>query len=119
MHATESLETGLAGAVTSVATAGALMASAAQDRFVRLHSTFSPPAQPGQQQEHKGDVLDKLYVKVTPTVIVWDGVAADSPNSLGEYEGEDDVWDQMQAVVSDSEDEGKASRRKEKKSRTS
>ncbi|KAL7283312.1 hypothetical protein ACG7TL_002741 [Trametes sanguinea] len=109
---------GLAGAVTSVAPTGSLMASATQDRFVRLHSTFAPPAETGQQQDHKGEVLDKLYVKVTPTVIVWDGVSANALGSFEEAEGEDEVWDQMQAVESDSEDEGKSSRRKEKKPRS-
>ena len=35
-----------------------------------------------------------------------------------EGENEDEVWDAMQAADSDSEDEGKKSRKKEKKSRT-
>ncbi|KAI0664913.1 hypothetical protein C8Q70DRAFT_1049108 [Cubamyces menziesii] len=113
---------GIAGAVTSIAPAHSFLASAAQDRFVRLHSTFSPPPQAGQQQEHKGEVLDKLYVKVTPTVVVWDGVVDGSASAAqadgeGEGENEDEVWDAMQVADSDSEDEGKKSRKKEKKSR--
>ncbi|KAI0374780.1 hypothetical protein BV20DRAFT_986622 [Pilatotrama ljubarskyi] len=115
-----SYKAGLAGAVSSIAPAHSLLASAAQDRFVRLHSTFGPPAEAGQQQEHKGEVLDKLYMKVIPTVIAWDGEKDDSKAGLDEEgaEGEDDVWDAMPAAESDSEDEAKASRRKEKKSRT-
>ncbi|KAH9901282.1 hypothetical protein C8Q73DRAFT_662670 [Cubamyces lactineus] len=114
---------GIAGAVTSIAPAHSVLASAAQDRFVRLHSTFSPPPQAGQQQEHKGEVLDKQYVKVTPTVVVWDGIVDGSAgvaeaDGEGEGENEDEVWDAMQAAESDSEEEGKKSRKKEKKSRT-
>ncbi|KAI0361982.1 hypothetical protein OH77DRAFT_1515308 [Trametes cingulata] len=110
---------GLAGAVSSIAPAHSFLASAAQDRFVRLHSTFGPPAEAGQQQEHKGEVLDKLYMKVIPTVIVWDGKTEGSSAEADDgAEGEDDVWDAMQAAESESEDEAKTSRRKEKKSRT-
>ncbi|KAI0637075.1 hypothetical protein C8Q77DRAFT_1154947 [Trametes polyzona] len=111
---------GLSGAVTSIAPARSLVGSAAQDRFVRLHSAFPPPPQQGQQQEHKGEVLDKLYMKVIPTVIVWTGKTdlLDAAAAEDAADGEDDVWDAMQAADSDSEDEGKAKRRKEKKSRT-
>ena len=96
------------------------MASASQDRYIRLHSTFGPPANPGQQQEQKGEVLGKEYMKVVPTVIVWDGIvsAEESQAEREEDEPEDEVWDAMQAVESDSEDEGKAARRKEKKARS-
>lgn len=97
------------------------MASAAQDRFVRLHSTFAPPSEVGQQQEHKGDVLDKHYMKVTPTVVVWDG-RTDILDVVAVDEGaedEDNVWDAMDtAADSDSDDEGKPRRRRDKKSRT-
>ncbi|OJT15748.1 WD repeat-containing protein 74 [Trametes pubescens] len=105
---------GLAGAVSSIAPAHSLLASAAQDRFVRLHSTFSPPAEARAQQERKGDVLDKLYMKVTPTVVVWDGQLDVSVGNAGEAVDEDDVWDAMPVVDSDSEDEGKPDRRKKK-----
>ncbi|KAI0781044.1 WD40-repeat-containing domain protein [Trametes elegans] len=110
---------GLAGAVTSVAPTRSLMVSAAQDRFVRLHSIFAPPAEVGQQQEHKGEVLDKLYMKVTPTVVVWDGKTdvIDVVEKDDDAVGEDEVWDAMEEAESDSEAEGKP-RRKEKRSRT-
>ena len=96
------------------------MASASQDRYIRLHSTFGPPANPGQQQEQKGEVLGKEYMKVVPTVVVWDGVvnAVESQAEREEDEPEDEVWDAMQAAESDSEDEGKAARRKEKRVRS-
>ena len=113
----------MAGAVTSIAPAGRFLASASQDRFVRLHSTFGPPAEAGQQQEQKGAVLEKLYVKVTPTVVAWDGLL--EPESEGtanqvdedDEEGEDDVWAAMEEVDSDSDGEENPRRRKEKKPR--
>ncbi|TFK88696.1 hypothetical protein K466DRAFT_488406 [Polyporus arcularius HHB13444] len=110
---------GISGAVTSIAPAQSLMASASQDRFVRLHSTFGPPAQAGKNLDHKGEVLDKLYMKVIPTVIVWDG-STDAGESAPdeEEEGADDVWNTMDVAESDSEEEGKSSRRTEKKTRT-
>ncbi|TBU50665.1 hypothetical protein BD309DRAFT_944433 [Dichomitus squalens] len=111
---------GISGAVTSVAPASSLMASASQDRYIRLHSTFGPPAEAGQQQEQKGDVLEKTYMKVVPTVVVWDGaVGAEGLEAeREENEAEYEVWDGMQAAESDSEDEGNGTRRKEKKLRT-
>ncbi|GJE87198.1 hypothetical protein PsYK624_032810 [Phanerochaete sordida] len=108
---------GLAGAVTALAPAPALLVSAAEDRFLRLHSTFAPPPRVGAQQEHKGEVLDKLYMKVTPTVVLWDGKpdaaaeAGEKREGDSEDEDEEDVWDQMEDV--DSEDEG-AKRKKSK-----
>lgn len=63
-------------------------------------------------------MLDKLYMKVTPTVVVWDGQTDASVSTAGEAVDEDDVWDAMPVVDSDSEDEGKPGRRKEKKTRT-
>lgn len=65
-------------------------------------------------------MLDKLYMKVTPTVVVWDGQIDASVGTAGEAVDEDDVWDAMPVVDSDSEDEdeGKPGRRKEKKTRT-
>lgn len=111
---------GLSGATTALTTSSAFLVSASEDRFLRLHSTFPPPPQVGQQQEEKGEVLDKLYVKVKPTVVVWDGVVDVSTNEdvAGEGEGSDDenddaVWDELDDV--DSEDE--AVKRKKSKAR--
>ncbi|KAH9842823.1 uncharacterized protein C8Q71DRAFT_222574 [Rhodofomes roseus] len=111
----------IAGAVSSVAHSPSVLASVAQDRFLRLHSTFPPPKEPGQQQEHKGEVLDKLYMKAVPTVVVWDQSADASQAVQGaeeageEADDDDDVWDAMEDVE-DEETEGRRSGKK--KSRT-
>ena len=93
--------------MTSIAVSPSFLASNAEDRYVRLHSTFPPPAQVGQQQEHKGEVLEKAYVKVVPTVILWDGVhdtRAEGGAEEGEDEGDDDeVWNKMENAESDDE----------------
>lgn len=107
---------GLAGAVTSMAPCPSFLASATEDRFLRLHSTFAPPAQAGQQQEHKGGVLDKLYMKVKPTVVIWDGQADEviKDSAAGGGEGADsdddeadDVWNKIEDVDSEDELEGR------------
>lgn len=85
------------------------MTSVCEDRYLRLHSSFPPPAEVGQQQEHKGEVLDKLYMKVKPTVVVWDGRASEISNTVqpGEDddkdENDDDVWNKLQDAESDDE----------------
>ena len=106
--------------MTSIAPAHALMASTSQDRYVRLNSTFGPPAEAGQQQEQKGEIVGKEYMKVVPTVVVWDGVmdAKETTAEREEEEPEDEVWDAMQTAESDSEDEEKSARRREKKLRS-
>lgn len=89
---------GLAGAVTSIAPSPSVMASTALDRYTRIHSTFPPPQEMGQQQEQKGDVLDKVFMKSIPTVVVWDqGEVADSATSVSQID-EDDVWEKMEHV---------------------
>ncbi len=75
---------GLAGAVTSISPSPSFVASGADDRFLRLHSTFSLPSAVGEQQEQKGDVLDKLYMKVIPTAVVWDGKVSAAIDESGE-----------------------------------
>ena len=111
---------GIAGAVSSLAPSPSLLASVAQDRFLRLHSTFPPPKEPGQQQEHKGEVLDKLYMKAIPTAVVWDrredaGQGASAAEGDADEVDDDDVWDAMENVEDDQEADG---RRSGKKSRT-
>lgn len=89
---------GLAGAVTSIAPSPSVMASTALDRYTRIHSTFPPPSKMGQQQEQKGDVLDKVFMKSIPTVVVWDqGEVTDSTTSVSQMD-EDDVWGEMEHV---------------------
>jgi len=109
---------GISGAITSFAPRPSFLASVGRDRFLRLHSTFSPSAELGQHQANKGEVLDKLYMQVVPTAVVAD------PNNLVNLtldknvddeagdEGDEDVWDQMEDVESDTE-----SRQKGKKSK--
>lgn len=89
------------------------MASAANDRYVRIHSTFSPPAREGQNPDRKGDVLEKAYITSVPTVVVWDDTAEETkhaPTSIDEQD--DDVWNDMEQVGdSDVETQGKSKRR--------
>ncbi|OBZ75240.1 WD repeat-containing protein 74 [Grifola frondosa] len=113
---------GISGAVSSLAPAPSLLASASQDRFLRLHSTFPPLLKAGQQDK-KGAILDKLYVKVIPTAVIWDcspDIALEKTFSNDEEDegAADDVWDVMENVHSDNEgDEDTKVRRNAKKSR--
>lgn len=102
---------GLAGAVNTIAPSPSFLASGSQDRFLRLHSTFPPPAQAGQQQEKKGEILDKFYLKVVPTVVVAEhpGEIVVSGASTDEESEQDDVWDQMEGAESDAEAQDKNS----------
>ncbi|KAJ8078726.1 hypothetical protein PM082_013009 [Marasmius tenuissimus] len=103
---------GLSGAVTSIAPSASHMVSTAQDRFVRLHSVFPPPPEVGQQQETKGQVIDKLYVKSSPTVVAWDpsfNRNTEPSSSLSDAEDED-VWEGMEPV----EDDDNHSKRRKK-----
>lgn len=95
---------GLAGAVTSLAPSPSFLASVARDRYVRIHSTFSPPQETGHQQERKGEVLEKLFMKSTPTVIAWDQ-SEDRVVASPHDAGDEDVWEAMEAVGGDSEDD--------------
>ncbi|KAJ3802921.1 hypothetical protein GGU11DRAFT_874327 [Lentinula aff. detonsa] len=107
---------GLAGAVTSIAPSPTLMVSVAKDRYCRVHSTFPAPDQPGQQQEHKGEVLEKIFTKSTPTVVVWDRSStkqATSHQESGEDgdDTDDDVWDDMENVDDEEEVQNSKKRR--------
>ncbi|KAK7693617.1 hypothetical protein QCA50_003186 [Cerrena zonata] len=108
---------GIAGAITSVAPAPNFLASVGQDRFIRLHSTFPLPKEAGQQQEHKGDILDKAYAKVVPTVIVIDprnSVLEDEEVAGGDEEEEEDIWEEMEDAESDVEGKGRGVSKKRK-----
>ncbi|KAF8077995.1 hypothetical protein FPV67DRAFT_1402757 [Lyophyllum atratum] len=100
---------GLSGTVTSVAPSPSILASTALDRYVRIHSTFPPPGQVGQQQEQKGEVLDKVYMKSIPTVIVWNHAVKVTPIAAPEDE---DVWENMETAEGYSDDEESRSRKK-------
>jgi ribosome biogenesis protein NSA1 len=103
------------------------LVSTARDRYARVHSTFSPPAEEGQPQDDKGTVLEKVYMKSIPTCVVWDGITdedADHEMSGSGDDGkgdsgdddDDDVWEGMQAVE-DSEDEGETQARRRRTGR--
>ncbi|KAG6854322.1 hypothetical protein C0991_008217 [Blastosporella zonata] len=100
---------GISGAIVSSAPSPSFLASASLDRYVRIHSTFSPPPKVGQQQEQKGAVLDKIFMKSTPTVIVWDhAVTQESTVSTQD----DDVWETMATTGVDSDDDSTRRRKR-------
>ncbi|KZT26250.1 hypothetical protein NEOLEDRAFT_1132280 [Neolentinus lepideus HHB14362 ss-1] len=99
---------GMSGAVSSVASAPSLLGSVSLDRFFRLHTTKPPPEDAKQRQEEKGEVVDKVYMRSIPTVVVWDVDVPDTDkqkmpveDDLGEeYDGDaDDVWDHMEQTA--------------------
>ncbi|KAF5357795.1 hypothetical protein D9756_001616 [Leucocoprinus leucothites] len=90
---------GLSGAVTSIAPSPSVVASTANDRFARLHSTYPPPAKEGQNLDRKGSVLEKVYLTSTPTVVVWDDTADETKETTSSTEEQDDeVWHAMEQV---------------------
>ncbi|KIK93159.1 hypothetical protein PAXRUDRAFT_12812 [Paxillus rubicundulus Ve08.2h10] len=87
---------GISGAVNSAAAAPSFLASVSLDRYIRIHSTFPPPAEVGQQQEEKGTVLHRVYMTTAPTVVIWD---QSNVKGLGETDEEDgDIWEKMKHV---------------------
>lgn len=84
--------------MTSIAPSPNLLVSTANDRFVRLHSTTPPPSREGQNLDHKGAVLEKIYVATVPTVVIWDETADTSKDVLSTEEQEDEVWNDMEQV---------------------
>lgn len=90
------------------------MASTALDRFARIHSTPSPPEHAGEQVEKKGEVLQKVYTKSIPSVIIWDG----NVSVLSKDKENDDVWDGMEDVGFSDDDGDIAGRRKRAKGKT-
>uniref|UniRef100_D8PSH8 Ribosome biogenesis protein NSA1 n=1 Tax=Schizophyllum commune (strain H4-8 / FGSC 9210) TaxID=578458 RepID=D8PSH8_SCHCM len=104
---------GIAGAVVSMAPAPSLLVSAALDRLVRIHSTFSPQL---GQQDRKGEVLQKVFSKSVPTVVAWDQRAVQPQTALKdaeeaeEKEETDRLWEEME----DADDETSA-RKKQRK----
>lgn len=74
------------------------MASTANDRFARLHSTTPPPSREGQNLDHKGTVLERIYVTTVPTVVIWDETADEGKGVDTTEEQEDEVWNDMEQV---------------------
>ncbi|KAL0946956.1 hypothetical protein HGRIS_013112 [Hohenbuehelia grisea] len=101
---------GIAGAVNSVAVSPSILCSTALDRIARIHSTFPPPTEAGQQQEQKGAVLEKVFTKALPTVVLWD---QDATVSASEEPQEDDVWENMERA-DDTDDEDNNRKRSKK-----
>ncbi|KAJ7063254.1 hypothetical protein C8F01DRAFT_1055485 [Mycena amicta] len=118
---------GLSGAVTSVAPSstpapdgrgGQTLVSTALDRYCRIHSSFPPPSVAGQNQENqnKGQVIEKVFTTGVPTVVVWDGVdSLPHPTLQSNVEEGDDMWDEMENIVSDDESDRRKRRRKQDK----
>ncbi|KAK7014906.1 WD repeat-containing protein 74 [Favolaschia claudopus] len=101
---------GLSGAVTSMAPSPSLLVSAALDRYCRMHTSFAPPLEAGKNQEHKGEVIEKVFMTSVPSVVAWDCVEAETPAPQPEAE-DDDVWDGMENVK-DSDDESRGKKRR-------
>ena len=61
------------GSITSISPSpGNLLGSTSHDRFFRVHSTAPLSEKAGQQQEERGEVLGKHYMKSVPTAVVFD-----------------------------------------------
>ncbi len=115
---------GIAGAVTSMAPSPAGLISTALDRYARVHSTYPPPAEAGQPQSNKGTVLEKVYLKSTPTCVIWDEVAgedADDGDGMrrdgagADSDGSDaDIWEGMQEAEDSGDESGPQVHRRRK-----
>ena len=107
------------GSITSISPSpGSLLGSTSHDRFFRVHSTAPLSEKAGQQQEERGEVLGKHYMKSVPTAIVFD-VTSDASDiaKLGkrrdnkdgdsddDEDDDEDVWAGMQGVDEDSDQE--------------
>ncbi|KIY69991.1 hypothetical protein CYLTODRAFT_328950, partial [Cylindrobasidium torrendii FP15055 ss-10] len=89
---------GIAGAVSSIATSPGMVASVAFDRFVRFHSTAAPPAQAGENLDERGKTLEKVYAVGSPTVIMWDQDVESAVATGSEEHVEDELWDNLRNV---------------------
>ncbi|TFL06946.1 WD40-repeat-containing domain protein [Pterulicium gracile] len=104
---------GLSGAVTSIAPSPSFLASASLDRLCRVHSTVAPPREAKVNGSgDKGDVVDKVYMTTTPTVVVWDGRDEGKSKSALEEEEEEDVWEGMENIEDEDDDGSRGKKRK-------
>lgn len=104
---------GLSGAVTSIAPSSGIMASTANDRYARIHSTFPPPAREGQNIDRKGEVSEKIYVASMPTVVIWDYTFDDaSKDGALPSEEDDDVWNDLEEVGDSDPETGRGKKRR-------
>lgn len=112
------IRTGLSGSIDSLATAAgsdvSVLASTSLDRYIRLHSTVPLPGEAGGKLDHKGHVIGKLYIKSTPTAVVWadQGFAPPSKPADDHKAAEDTVWDDMERASDVEEENGRARKRK-------
>lgn len=104
---------GLSGAVASIAPSPSFLASASLDRLCRVHSTVAPPREAKVNGSgDKGDVVDKVYMTTTPTVVVWDGRDEGKSKSALEEEEEEDVWEGMENIEDEDDDGSRGKKRK-------
>ena len=108
--------------MTSSASSPGFLASTSHDRYFRLHSTYAPPASEKANQEQRGEVLGSIYLKSTPTAVVYGTkltVVNDDERAEGvvpsdeDIDGED-VWAGMEEVE-DSENEKQSKRKRQNK----
>jgi len=98
---------GISGTITSLACAPRHVGSTSLDRFFRLHGTASGVS----ASDRKGQTLEKVYTKSTPTVVVWDPSHEDGRSCLLEDdEGEGDrVWEDMENAGNSEDEDGETS----------
>ncbi|KAF8350748.1 hypothetical protein F5887DRAFT_1269500 [Amanita rubescens] len=94
---------GLSGSVNSIALASGILATAAQDRFARIHSVHPLPELAGQRQDQRGQVLEKVFTRSLPSSIVWDGHSPTLFSHPNDDDDDEDVWRSMQHIGDDSE----------------
>ena len=112
------IRAGLSGSIDSLAAATgsnvSVLASTSLDRYFRLHSTVPLPDEAGGKLDHKGHVIGKLFLKSTPTAVVWadQGFASSSKAADDHKVAEDTVWDNMERTSDVEEENGRARKRK-------
>ena len=95
--------------MNSIAAAPGILATTALDRFARIHSVHPLPESAGQQQDQRGQVLEKVFTRSVPISVVWDGHSPAQPShSNGDDDDDDDVWGNMQHIGDESEAEEQA-----------
>ncbi|TFK76495.1 hypothetical protein BDN72DRAFT_785446 [Pluteus cervinus] len=103
---------GMSGAVNSIAVTPHTLASTAHDRYMRIHTHF-PVSEPGEQQEVKGEIVEKHFATSIPTAVV----AYQSPQVQNEREpeegDEDGIWDEIELVEEDSDTEHNKKKRRQ------
>ncbi|KIL69706.1 hypothetical protein M378DRAFT_184111 [Amanita muscaria Koide BX008] len=94
---------GLSGSVNSIAATPRILATTALDRFARIHSVAPPPENAGQRQDHRGEVVEKVFTKSNPTCILWDGDSAICEKR--NVDDDDGIWENMEHVGDESDGE--------------